>query len=130
MARIMPKGDRDDPDNFHPPEISILVHCLHCGEEYDSWQIEFREGEGPTGNAGAWCCPTPGCDGVGFCFDIFPVDPEWTDENGERVWFDDGEDEEEYDEEDGAIAEWSEEEDSEDAEYDPAEPKWQDPYTS
>ena len=40
---------------------------------------------------GFWCCPIPGCDGRGFCFDIFPTDPEWRDEHGERVWVDGGE---------------------------------------
>ena len=33
---------------------------------------------------GFWCCPMPGCDGIGFGFDIFPVDPEYRDERG---WF-------------------------------------------
>jgi hypothetical protein len=41
------------------------------------------------------CCPTPGCDGIGFCFDIWPTDPEWRDEHGNRVCFFD---DEEYDE--------------------------------
>jgi hypothetical protein len=29
-------------DLFRPPEISILVACLHCGQEYDSYRIEWR----------------------------------------------------------------------------------------
>ena len=30
---------------------------------------------------GFWCCPTPGCDGKGFGFDIFPTDPNYDDGN-------------------------------------------------
>ena len=87
----------DDP--FRPPDIPIEVHCIHCGEEYESYLIKWvvdEKGEG------FWCCPTPGCDGIGFCFDIWPTDPEWRDEDGNKVvFFDDGEyDEEEYDEDD------------------------------
>jgi len=32
-----------DRDPFHPPSISTLVHCIHCGEEYDSFRIEWRD---------------------------------------------------------------------------------------
>jgi len=31
---------------------------------------------------GFWCCPIPGCDGIGFGFDILPVDPNYRDERG------------------------------------------------
>jgi hypothetical protein len=40
------------------------------------------------GFPGFWMCPTPNCDGAGFCFDIFPTDPAhpandgWTDDDG------------------------------------------------
>jgi len=40
----------------------------------------------------------PGCDGKGFGFDIFPVDPEYRDENGELMWH--GDEEEDADEDD------------------------------
>lgn len=89
--------DRHDEDAdrkqapFAPPEIPIEVHCIHCGETYDSWQMEVRN-EGP-GDEPAWCCATPGCDGLGFLFDIWPVDPEWRDEHGNLVvCIDEGED--------------------------------------
>ena len=49
---------------------------------------------------GFWCCPIAGCDGRGFCFDIFPTDPDWRDEHGERVWVDDKEDLDEADADD------------------------------
>ena len=75
----------DDP--FGPPVISTLVHCIHCGEEYDSYRIEWRvETRADGGREGYWCCPMPGCGGMGFGFDIFPVDPEYRDENGELMW--------------------------------------------
>ena len=46
---------------------------------------------------GFWCCPTPGCDGKGFGFDIFPIDPDYRDEQGNLMWMED-DDDEEYDE--------------------------------
>jgi hypothetical protein len=92
-------------DPFHPPAISTLVHCIHCGEEYDSFRIEWRVEPDADGNPhGFWCCPVPGCGGMGFGFDIFPVDPEYRDENGQLMWCSDDEgdegDEEEFDGED------------------------------
>jgi hypothetical protein len=81
-------------DPFHPPAIPTLVGCLHCGEEFDSYLIEWRvERDADDKPRGYWCCPTPNCDGRGFGFDIFPCDPEYRDENGELMWSDDGFDE-------------------------------------
>src|SRR5262245_39268875 len=88
-----------EADPFHPPTIPTMVGCLHCGEEYDSYLIEWRvqkDGDGVV--RGRWCCPTPECDGVGFGFDIFPCDREWRDENGELIWCDD-EDDDDYEDE-------------------------------
>lgn len=87
--------DRLNPENdpFGPPAISTIVRCIHCGEEYDSYKIEWRIEQGTDGSPhGFWCCPMPGCDGKGFGFDIFPIDPEYRDENGELMWCDDEED--------------------------------------
>jgi hypothetical protein len=85
-----------DHDPFGPPPISTLVHCIHCDEEYDSYRIEWRVERGGDGHPhGFWCCPMPGCDGKGFGFDIFPVDPEYRDENGELMWCSDDDDEDE-----------------------------------
>lgn len=78
----------DDP--FRPPEVAVAVQCLHCGEEYESYLIEWREGACGDGEVrGFWCCPTPGCDGIGFGFDILPTDPNYRDERGGWVWDDD-----------------------------------------
>jgi hypothetical protein len=87
----------DDP--FRPPDIPIEVHCIHCGEEYESYLIKWVPDDKDPSD-GFWSCPTPGCDGIGFCFDIWPTDPDWRDENGEKVvFFDDHEDDDgEYDE--------------------------------
>lgn len=83
---VAPRGqfepDNDGRDIFRPPAVPIEVTCVHCGEVYDSYRIEWRENAGLPGDAGAWCCPTPGCDGLGFLFDIWPTDPEWRDESG------------------------------------------------
>lgn len=86
-------------DCFRPPAIPTLVGCLHCGEEYDSYKIEWRVHTNADGKQqGFWCCPTPGCDGCGFGFDIFPVDPDYRDENGDKMWIsDDDEDMEDID---------------------------------
>lgn len=89
--------DSLNPDNdpFAPPVISTVVHCIHCGEEYDSYRIEWRIERDADGQShGFWCCPMDNCDGKGFGFDIFPVDPEYRDENGELMWCSDGSDEE------------------------------------
>ncbi len=77
-------------DVFPPPDIPIEVFCYHCGEEYETWQMRPEEDdEGAT----HWHCATPGCDGRGFLFDIWPIDPEWRDEHGELVWIEDDDDE-------------------------------------
>jgi hypothetical protein len=79
-------------DPFHPPATSTLVSCLHCGKEYDSYRIEWRILETADGRPhGFWCCPIPGCDGKGFGFDIFPVDPDFHDERGGWVYDDEAE---------------------------------------
>jgi hypothetical protein len=90
-----------DTDPFKPPAIPTVVSCLHCGEEFDSYLIEWRVENGKNGSEmGFWCCPTPGCDGKGFGFDIFPLDPEYRDENGDRMWSSDDEEDEDDDDDD------------------------------
>jgi hypothetical protein len=99
--------DSLNPDNdpFAPPVISTIVHCIHCGEEFDSYRIEWRVEHDADGPAhGFWCCPMPGCDGKGFGFDIFPVDPDFRDENGELMWCSDGD---EFDDDEWEDAEFS-----------------------
>lgn len=81
-----------DADYFHPPSISTLVGCLHCGEEYDSYRIVWRIETDADGNPhGFWCCPIEGCDGKGFGFDIHPVDSDYIDPDGRDigVWVED-----------------------------------------
>jgi len=96
---VAPNRPDPDADPFRPPEIPTEVHCLHCDEEYDSYRIEWREEVGADGQLhGFWCCPTPGCDGKGFGFDILPTDPTYQDERGGWVSFDD--DDDEFDDED------------------------------
>lgn len=91
-----------DSDPFKPPATSTVVSCLHCGQEYDSFRIEWRIDQSADGKPhGFWCCQIPGCDGKGFGFDIFPVDPDFHDERG--GWFFD--DEAGDDSEDGSSAE-------------------------
>lgn len=70
-----------------------MVHCLHCGREYESYEISWVEqpGLGPLGEQGMWCCPTQHCDGKGFGNDILPLDAssdtalghDWLDAAGE-----------------------------------------------
>ena len=88
-------------DPFGPPEVSVEVECLHCGQQYQSHLIEWRIETDADGNLhGFWCCPTPGCGGVGFGFDILPTDPDYRDERGGWVHCDDEYDEEDFDEDD------------------------------
>lgn len=92
MGDYNPLDPTGDP--FGPPALSTLVACLHCGQEYDSYRIEWRIETNADGKPhGFWCCPIAGCDGMGFGFDIFPVDPEYRDEHGELMWVSDAEDE-------------------------------------
>jgi len=78
----------DDPcdprqDHFRPPSIPTLVWCLHCEEEYDSWKMHYEiETDAKGRKHGLWCCGTPGCDGIGFGFDIHPVDEDYIDPDG------------------------------------------------
>ena len=80
-------------DPFGPPVIPTTVGCLHCQEVYDSYRIEWRVGTDHRGRPwGFWACPTPGCDGKGFGFDIHPTDPDYRDEFGGYVYDDEPED--------------------------------------
>lgn len=102
------KYDPLDPDSdcFKPPAIPTEVHCLHCGREYESYLIEWRVETTVDGSKhGFWCCPTPGCGGRGFGFDILPTDPRYVGDDGEPMfcWSDDEEDE--YDEDDEELLE-------------------------
>jgi hypothetical protein len=81
-----PSDKFDDP--FAPPQASVKVQCLHCGQSYDSWQIVWREEERDALFQGYWCCPTDGCTGVGFGFDILPVD--------DVIWDEDDDDDEDW----------------------------------
>ena len=77
-----------------PPAEPIMVHCIHCDQEYDSDQIMWvphaDDSTDKHALPGMWCCPMEGCDGAGFCFDIFPVDKDYVDpESGEKIWHDD-----------------------------------------
>jgi hypothetical protein len=84
----MPNDPNTDP--FKPPAIPTEVFCLHCQQTYESYLIEWRAETGADGKAGGfWCCPTPGCGGCGFGFDIFPTDPDYRTEDGETMWVDD-----------------------------------------
>jgi len=77
-----------DRDPFRPPAVPTLVACLHCGQDYDSYRIKRRiRTDADARPHGFWCCPIAGCDGIGFGFDILPVDPTYRDERG--GWIDD-----------------------------------------
>ncbi len=90
----------DDPtldpntDPFRPPDIPTEVCCLHCGREYESYLIYWQEEQVDGKPMRFWCCPTPGCDGKGFGFDILPTDPNYRDEHG--GWVHDDEDRDEF----------------------------------
>jgi hypothetical protein len=72
-----PLYDGGDPprDPFAPPAVPVEVRCMVCGQVYESWQLVWVEDEQLPGE-GVWCCPTIGCDGIGFGFDILPTNPD------------------------------------------------------
>lgn len=79
---------RADPqaDYFRPPRIPTLVHCIHCHHEYDSSLIVWQDDTDAKGEPdGRWMCPMPDCDGAGFGFDIFPIDPDYEDPDGRSI---------------------------------------------
>lgn len=94
----MPEPYDKFSDPFAPPREPCEVECLHCQQTYESWQIEWRDMPG-TPIEGAWCCPTAGCDGVGFGFDILPTDPNYRSENGGWSMCEDEDEEDEDDQE-------------------------------
>jgi hypothetical protein len=99
--------DDRQTDPFAPPELSTEVCCLHCGQTYDSWQIEWRVLMDADGvEQGFWCCPIWGCDGRGFGLDILPVDPNYCDERG--GWFSDADTEDgaEWNDSNDLVSEW------------------------
>ena len=68
-------------DCFRPPEQACQVQCLHCGQQYSSADIVWFEGQ----DGGFWRCPTEGCDGAGFQFDIHPIDSTlWSDDESDE----------------------------------------------
>ena len=89
-------------DPFRPPTVPVMVHCLHCDQEYESYLIHWVDETTESDAPGFWWCPTPGCDGKGFGFDIFAVDPDYRDEQGNLMWVED-DDDEDYDEADEPV---------------------------
>jgi hypothetical protein len=110
-----------DDDCFKPPAIPTEVHCLHCNQEYESYLIHWVEKKCDGEIMGFWCCPTPGCDGKGFGFDLLPTDPEYQDENGGWFYDDDDEEDDEFDEEDDLDEDdaWLDDLPAEDDQFDP-----------
>jgi hypothetical protein len=117
-----PSGDPTGKSYFGPPKEPCLCGCLHCGRTFMSDGIWFQEvvRNGVVVD-GKWCCPTPNCDGIGYTFDIYPVDPDHPDNEG---WtHDDGDEEYEWDEEDDDVT-GEAKTPGEPKPYDPAEPEY------
>jgi hypothetical protein len=112
--------DRDDP--MGPPKEPCECWCMHCRRTFMSSGMWFqRVINDPSGFKGFWMCPTPNCEGKGFTFDIFPVDPDHPANDG---WvYDDDDDEEGYEDED-FFEDSPHDQDGEADAYDPDETKW------
>ena len=83
-------SQHDDGDPMGPPKVPCEVECIHCGCRYMSSDIRWQhDPDGPDG--GWWVCPIDGCNGAGFCFDIFPTDPEVARSHGVETWDEDDE---------------------------------------
>jgi hypothetical protein len=83
-------------DCFGPPQAPVECFCLHCGHIYMSDLLLAIDVDGTT----HYACPVKDCDGMGYKFDIFPVNDD--DEEGGWVECDDDaefeDDESEFDE--------------------------------
>ncbi|MFT3785548.1 MAG: hypothetical protein QM770_05215 [Tepidisphaeraceae bacterium] len=75
-----PEPSSDEDAAFPPPPQPTEVHCLHCGRTFMSNEMMLRWQD--FASEFAWCCATEDCDGVGFCFDVWPTDPDWRDADG------------------------------------------------
>lgn len=63
--------DPDYEDPFAPdPESSKRVECLHCDKAYAENEMVYGKKLGIDPDMAYWWCPTPGCDGKGFGFDV------------------------------------------------------------
>ena len=69
-------------DHFRPPSIPTEVQCTYCRREFDSWKMEWHEEYCDGEIQGFWCCPTDGCGGRGFGFNIWPTEPNYIDPDG------------------------------------------------
>lgn len=94
---VAPNSEPTPPpqdDAMGPPATPVEVECIHCGSVYMSDKIRWQpDANGPGG--GWWTCPVAGCDGAGFCFDIFPTDPKVAEQFGVHAW--EGEESEKFD---------------------------------
>jgi hypothetical protein len=119
-------GSEPDPDDpMGPPKEPCECWCMHCRRTFMSTEIWFQKViNDPQGFKGFWMCPTPNCGGAGFCFDIFPTDP---DHPANAGWVDDDDEDAEGDEEFFDEDEFDDDEGSEEsagADWDPDEAKW------
>jgi len=118
-----PSASDFDPrtDPMAPPAEPCECYCLHCGRTFMSDGMWFqRVINARDGFPGFWMCPTPNCDGAGFCFDIFPTDPDHPANEG---WHYDGDGDSDDDFADDAF-DPDEDRTEESAEWDPDEPKY------
>lgn len=81
-----------DQEFMGPPSTPAEVECIHCGKRYSSVLIWWEPVSESKPDRGFWRCPTPDCDGAGFLFDIWPTDPNYRDDEGNKVFYQ-GEDE-------------------------------------
>lgn len=79
--------DAGASDCHAPPKEPLLVHCIECGQEYESSRIWFDTTSATADLDGIWRCATPNCGGIGYGFDIFPADGSPGGLDG--GWFDD-----------------------------------------
>ena len=70
----------EDDQYFAPPSQPVEVFCLHCGNVYCSSEMKFVPAANgactQNGVQGDWYCAAPGCDGIGYGFDVHSIE-EW-----------------------------------------------------
>lgn len=69
-----PTSDEAKMDPYCPPKKPVLARCDHCRMTYKTDRMIWGTKAGMRSIAPLWWCPTDGCDGAGYGFDVHKVE--------------------------------------------------------